>query len=172
MLYPTQRRFPAHKDCANFRSGICTINGVAIDPNASACPNFTPKNLMTRTQTRQLYKPSAPRIQSYPPYMPPYSPPSGYSSPPQTWRGYRAHYTTGSVPSTLTAPKGGSVAFLSMPRGRRGRGVRRGRIGGFMAGPGGFCVCPRCGYTTPHTIGTPCYQQTCPKCGKKMTRGA
>ena len=59
-----------------------------------------------------------------------------------------------------------------MSRDSGGRGMRRGRMGGFTAGPGGSCVCPKCGYTTPHTVGTPCYQQTCPKCGSRMTRGA
>ena len=58
-------------------------------------------------------------------------------------------------------------------RGGGGGGGRgRGRMGGFAAGPGGSCVCPRCGYSTSHVIGTPCYQQTCPKCGSRMTRGS
>ena len=30
------------------------------------------------------------------------------------------------------------------------------------------CVCPRCGALLPHPIGTPCYNQDCPKCGRKM----
>jgi hypothetical protein len=46
----------------------------------------------------------------------------------------------------------------------------RGRMGGFGLGPSGECVCPRCGYRTPHQRGVPCYDQTCPKCGSKMTR--
>ncbi|MHA1852542.1 MAG: hypothetical protein ACTSUF_03435 [Candidatus Heimdallarchaeaceae archaeon] len=45
-----------------------------------------------------------------------------------------------------------------------------GRMGGFGLGPGGNCVCPSCGFTTPHTTATPCYQMTCPKCGTRMTR--
>ena len=44
------------------------------------------------------------------------------------------------------------------------RGVR------FTAGPGGYCVCPNCGYKVSHQIGTPCYQQHCPKCKTAMTR--
>lgn len=47
----------------------------------------------------------------------------------------------------------------------------RGRMGGpASAGPGGDCVCPKCGHTAPHKIGQPCYQMTCPKCGARMTR--
>jgi len=46
----------------------------------------------------------------------------------------------------------------------------RGRGGGFGAGPGGYCVCPNCGEKAPHELGTPCYQQQCPKCGTPMTR--
>ncbi len=51
------------------------------------------------------------------------------------------------------------------------QGVGRGRQGGpFAAGPGGECVCPKCGTATPHTPGQSCNRQTCPKCGSTMTR--
>jgi len=53
---------------------------------------------------------------------------------------------------------------------RAGGGAGRGRGGGFSAGPGGSCVCPKCGTKKAHTLGTPCYQMECPKCGTKMTR--
>jgi hypothetical protein len=47
----------------------------------------------------------------------------------------------------------------------------RGRMGGpFAAGPGGNCVCPKCGATVPHVAGQPCNQRDCPKCGTRMTR--
>jgi len=65
-----------------------------------------------------------------------------------------------------------------MPRGDgkgppTGRGQRGGRMGGNQAGagPGGNCVCPGCGEKIPHQPGTPCYSESCPKCGTKMTRG-
>ncbi len=51
-----------------------------------------------------------------------------------------------------------------------GRGGGRGRMGGFGLGPGGNCVCPRCGATVPHRQGVPCTQQRCPECGAAMTR--
>lgn len=54
-------------------------------------------------------------------------------------------------------------------RGIGGRG--RGRMGGFAAGPSGNCVCLSCGHKVPHQRGMPCYQQKCPKCGNRMTRG-
>jgi hypothetical protein len=62
-----------------------------------------------------------------------------------------------------------------MPNGNRGGGAGRGRgggsgRGGSRRGPGGNCVCPQCGATSPHQRGVPCYQQECPKCGTKMTR--
>ena len=55
----------------------------------------------------------------------------------------------------------------------RGRGAGgRGRMGGeFAAGPGGTCVCPKCGAKASHQTGVPCYQQKCPKCQSPMTRG-
>ena len=65
-----------------------------------------------------------------------------------------------------------------MPRGdgsgppQGGRGQGRGRMGGpLAAGPGGQCVCPKCGHKTAHAPGQPCNQQACPKCGTMMTRG-
>ena len=48
----------------------------------------------------------------------------------------------------------------------------RGRMGGRGLGPGGECVCPKCGYKTPHQRGNPCHQRKCPECGSFMTRGA
>ena len=50
-------------------------------------------------------------------------------------------------------------------------GLGRGRMGGFAAGPGGRCVCPKCGQSVAHQRGVPCYNQKCPKCGSSMTRG-
>ena len=46
----------------------------------------------------------------------------------------------------------------------------RGRMGGFAAGPGGNCVCPGCNYREPHTVGVPCTNKKCPKCGARMVR--
>lgn len=64
-----------------------------------------------------------------------------------------------------------------MPRGDgtgppTGGGRGRGRMGGpFAAGPGGYCVCPKCGNRVPHPQGQPCNQMTCTKCGTAMARG-
>ncbi len=56
--------------------------------------------------------------------------------------------------------------------GAKGMGDGRGRMGGpFAAGPGGDCVCPKCGYREPQVRGSPCMNKNCPKCGAKMTRG-
>jgi len=53
-----------------------------------------------------------------------------------------------------------------------GKGQGRGRMGGpYAAGPGGQCVCPKCGSRTTHAAGQPCNQYACPKCGTTMTRG-
>jgi len=62
-----------------------------------------------------------------------------------------------------------------MERGRgrgmgQGRGRGMGRGGGFGAGPGGYCICPSCGERVPHQLGSPCFENKCPKCGAVMTR--
>ena len=60
-----------------------------------------------------------------------------------------------------------------------GRGQGRGACAGGggrgggnkpSSGPGGNCVCPKCGHKEPHVAGKRCYDQTCPKCGTRMTR--
>jgi len=56
-------------------------------------------------------------------------------------------------------------------RGMGSRGGGRGRGGGNAAGPGGDCICPNCGARVAHQLGTPCFEQKCPKCGATMTRG-
>ncbi len=56
-----------------------------------------------------------------------------------------------------------------MGQGAAGRGMGRGG-GPQAAGPGGSCVCPRCGQKEPHERGMPCNQRTCPKCGTAMVR--
>jgi len=50
-------------------------------------------------------------------------------------------------------------------------GVGRGQMGGVGAGPGGDCVCPKCGAKVPHQVGVPCTSVTCPKCNAIMIRG-
>lgn len=62
--------------------------------------------------------------------------------------------------------------------GRGGRGMGRGAGDGMgrgggprAAGPGGLCVCPKCGHAEPHETGVQCFERMCPKCGTVMTRG-
>jgi len=64
-----------------------------------------------------------------------------------------------------------------MPRGDgmgppRGSGSGGGRMGGMRpgSGPGGNCVCPKCGASVPHQRGVPCYELNCPQCGTKMVK--
>ncbi len=54
--------------------------------------------------------------------------------------------------------------------GRGGGGQRQGRRGGQGLGPGGECVCPKCGTKAPHQQGVPCMNKQCPNCGNPMTR--
>lgn len=60
------------------------------------------------------------------------------------------------------------VGYAVRVSGSQGLGRNRGTSPG--AGPGGYCVCPSCGYSVPHTTGTPCYLTKCPSCGNSMMR--
>ena len=54
---------------------------------------------------------------------------------------------------------------------RRETGQGRGRMGGPQAaGPGGVCICPKCGHEEPQIRGQPCMNKKCPKCNSLMTR--
>ncbi|MBN2135020.1 MAG: hypothetical protein JW737_04770 [Acidobacteria bacterium] len=47
----------------------------------------------------------------------------------------------------------------------------RGRSGGIKrTGPGGNCICPKCGYKERHIQGSPCKKKKCPECGAIMIR--
>jgi uncharacterized protein len=51
------------------------------------------------------------------------------------------------------------------------QGKGRGRNGrAFSAGPGGECVCPKCGKKESHNAGQPCNQIICENCNIPMTR--
>ncbi len=67
----------------------------------------------------------------------------------------------------------GGTYKMVQPKGMgRGQGRGRGRMsGGFAAGPGGNCRCPKCGHEAAHARGQPCFEMKCPKCGSPMTRG-
>jgi len=71
----------------------------------------------------------------------------------------------------------GGAYKMAVPRGRGlgfGRGKEfggRGRMGGqFAAGPGGYCICPKCGHKEEKQIGIPCTTKKCPDCGTRMIR--
>lgn len=56
---------------------------------------------------------------------------------------------------------------------RKGGGsgnLRQGRNKGGAFGPGGFCVCAKCGEKVQHQQGVKCTTLKCPKCGFPMIR--
>ncbi len=72
----------------------------------------------------------------------------------------------------------GKVDSVSPPDGGMGRsraegarrGATKGRPEGVTSGPGGLCLCPRCGAKREHKRGIPCTQASCPHCGVPMVR--
>jgi len=58
------------------------------------------------------------------------------------------------------------VKYVSEEEGKRGE--RRGPK--YKSGPGGLCVCPKCGTTKTHKAGVPCSQEVCLECGMTMIR--
>jgi len=51
-----------------------------------------------------------------------------------------------------------------------GRGGGKGRNKGGAFGPGGYCVCAKCGEKVPHQQGVKCTTIKCPNCGQTMVR--
>jgi hypothetical protein len=70
----------------------------------------------------------------------------------------------GTGPRQGGGPGTGRGAGMGGPRGGKMDGTRAG------AGPGGECICPKCGTNVPHEAGIPCSFKQCPKCGAKMVR--
>jgi hypothetical protein len=188
MTHSKQHGFATHENCTNFRSEYCSVYGIVVNPDSPACPNFTPKSIIRMPQKARTYpevkqpcEAYAPRIQSHQSRMLPYPPQTAYNFPSSNTRqaqnqyGHRKHYSSTQVPSAAAPTLNGVGFTLISSRVRSGVGAGgggRGRMGGFATGPSGSCKCPKCGYSMPHVRGIPCYQQTCPKCGSRMTRGA
>lgn len=55
-------------------------------------------------------------------------------------------------------------------RGQGGSGLGRGSGNKPGSGPGGYCVCPKCGYREPHQAGRPCKDIACPQCGTRLVK--
>jgi len=54
-----------------------------------------------------------------------------------------------------------------------GAGYGTGRVSGRGSGgmgAAGFCLCPKCGKSTPHQQGVPCLNERCPDCGVALIR--
>jgi predicted RNA-binding Zn-ribbon protein involved in translation (DUF1610 family) len=52
----------------------------------------------------------------------------------------------------------------------RGIGGFKGRNKGGSFGPGGMCLCVKCGHKIPHQQGVKCTSIKCPECGHTMAR--
>ena len=65
--------------------------------------------------------------------------------------------------------QGGDYTMAQTPV--RAIGAGKGRMQGqFSAGPGGFCICPKCEFKISKQRGIPCTTQKCPKCQTQMIR--
>lgn len=68
-------------------------------------------------------------------------------------------------------PRGDGTGPMGLGPGTgRRRGSGKGRQAAVGMGVGDQCVCPACGHTTKHQIGSPCNSIRCPKCGTFMVR--
>lgn len=148
----------SHKECVHFNNGFCTLNSIPVNPDQPACLRFTPKNVTLTPAAEPYIQPQ--QITQLSPQ------PTGTLN----IRGCLQTPTIQFRPPPYTMSSRGAGGGGGRGRGGGGMGRGRGRKGGFAAGPGGSCVCPKCGYTTPHTLGSPCYQQVCPRCGTPMIR--
>jgi predicted Fe-Mo cluster-binding NifX family protein len=85
---------------------------------------------------------------------------------------HRHHHEAGGSEQEVRAMAGEDRDSIAGSERGLGRGVQRlGRRGGTLAaGPGGLCVCPRCGRQGPHERGISCMQKQCPSCGVAMIR--
>ena len=64
---------------------------------------------------------------------------------------------------------------MKLGKGRKQLGVtrneqRQGKNKGGAMGPGGFCICAKCGEKIPHKQGVKCTNLKCPSCGHTMVR--
>jgi DNA-directed RNA polymerase subunit RPC12/RpoP len=51
-----------------------------------------------------------------------------------------------------------------------GLGGHKGNNKGGAFGPGGYCLCVKCGHKVQHEQGVKCTEIKCPKCGHTMVR--
>ena len=75
---------PKHSQCLHYKNGFCDFFGVKVDPDAPACPNFTPKAKTSKeayvpkeTRTPALQHPIPPPYPTFQPWLmiPPFLPP-------------------------------------------------------------------------------------------------
>ena len=69
MAYSTEYGPSVHRDCVNFQNGLCTLSGVAVDPNGAVCPRFTPRSTMRTLQSGSALPEARRPIQMYLPQM-------------------------------------------------------------------------------------------------------
>ena len=67
MAYPAKHEFPVHRNCVNFRDGVCVLFSVAVDPSGPACPNFTPRIMTAKPQATKAYPETLQPSQPYAP---------------------------------------------------------------------------------------------------------
>jgi len=155
MMHKEQARYATHKECVHFTNGLCTLSKVNVSPNQPACPNFISKRAIAPAELYRQQK-GTPRFYQQ---QTRFSPMQPYSMLPVNQSAIGFYY--------LSTGRGGGKGRGRMG-GSSGRRWGSGRRGGFAGGLGGPCICPTCGYTVPHRLRSPCYQQNCPTCGKPM----
>ena len=69
MTYSTEYGYPVHRNCLHFQNGFCTLSGVTVDPNGTACPRFTPKSTTKTLQSGSVLPEARRPSKKYPSQM-------------------------------------------------------------------------------------------------------
>jgi hypothetical protein len=69
LVYSREYAYPIHQECTYFKNGFCTLSGVNVDQNGSACPSFSPKRNTKKFLAEENYPEVWRSYSMYPPQI-------------------------------------------------------------------------------------------------------